>query len=430
MGKLPALRRPAKAGFLLGDDMAHEIEAVEGFDFDTRAVRAGQRRSDFNENSEALFMTSSFVHASAAVAAQRFAGTLEGNVYSRFTNPTVTMFQERLAALEGMESCVATSSGMSAVLTAAMALLKAGDHVICSHSVFGSVITLFDKNLRRFGVETSFVSATDTAAWQAAVKPNTKMLFVETPANPTMEVSDLVALKAVAVKAGALFVVDNCFCSPAIQLPAQFGADLVIHSATKFLDGQGRIVGGAIVGPKALVMGEIYGFLRTAGPSMSPFNAWVALKGMETLSIRMEAQSKRALQLARWLEAHPRIERVLYPGLESHPQYALAKQQQSASGEFLGGAVVSFVVKGGSSGSAEQARAAAWRVVDATRMISITANVGDTKSTITHPASTTHGRISPEARQAAGITEGMLRVSVGLESVKDIQADLARGLGA
>ena len=416
--------------------MTQEIDGFDGFDgfdFDTRAVRAGQRRSDFNENSEALFMTSSFVHESAAVAAQRFAGTLEGNVYSRFTNPTVTMFQERLAALEGMESCVATSSGMSAVLTAAMALLKAGDHVICSHSVFGSVITLFDKNLRRFGVETSFVSATDAAAWQAAVKPNTKMLFVETPANPTMEVSDLAALKQVAVKAGALFVVDNCFCSPAIQRPAEFGADLVIHSATKFLDGQGRIVGGAIVGSKALVMGEIYGFLRTAGPSMSPFNAWVALKGMETLSIRMEAQSKRALQLARWLEAHPNVERVLYPGLESHPQYALAKKQQSASGEFLGGAVVSFVVKGsgaGGTGSSDDARAAAWRVVDATRVISITANVGDTKSTITHPASTTHGRISAEARQAAGITEGMLRVSVGLESVKDIQADLARGLGA
>ncbi len=400
--------------------------AFDAFDFDTRAVRAGHRRSDFNENSEALFMTSSFVHESASVAAQRFAGTLDGNVYSRFTNPTVTMFQERLAALEGMESCVATSSGMSAVLTAAMALLKSGDHVICSHSVFGSVITLFDKNLRRFGVETTFVTATDNAAWQAAVKPNTKMLFVETPANPTMEVSDLTALKAIAVKAGALFVVDNCFCSPAIQRPAEFGADLVIHSATKFLDGQGRIVGGAIVGAKALVMGEIYGFLRTAGPSLSPFNAWVALKGMETLSIRMEAQSKRALQLARWLEQHPSVARVLYPGLESHPQYALAKKQQSASGEFLGGAVVSFVVKG--EGAA--AREAAWRVVDATSMISITANVGDTKSTITHPASTTHGRISPEARQAAGITEGMLRVSVGLESVKDIEADLARGLGA
>ena len=396
------------------------------FDFDTRAVRAGQQRSNFNENSEALYLTSSFVHASAEIAAQRFSGEREGNVYSRFSNPTVTMFQERLAALEGMESCVATSSGMSAVLTAAMALLKAGDHVICSHSVFGSVITLFDKNLRRFGVETSFVAATDSKAWEAAVKPNTKMLFVETPANPTMEVSDMTALKQVAVKAGALFVVDNCFCTPAIQRPAEFGADLVIHSATKFLDGQGRIVGGAIVGSKALVMGEIYGFLRTAGPSMSPFNAWVALKGMETLSIRMEAQSKRAQALARWLEAQPQVERVLYPGLESHPQHALAKRQQSASGEFLGGAVVSFVVKG----SPDQARAAAWRVVDATRMISITANVGDTKSTITHPASTTHGRISPAAREAAGISEGMLRVSVGLESVADVQADLARGLGA
>ncbi len=391
-----------------------------GYGFDTRAVRAGQARSNFNENSEALYLTSSFVHESAAIAAKRFSGELDGNVYSRFTNPTVSMFQERLAALEGMESCVATSSGMSAVLTAAMALLKSGDHVICSHSVFGSVITLFDKNMRKFGVDTTFVSATDPKAWADAVKPNTRMLFVETPANPTMEVSDLAALKQIATKAGALLVVDNCFCTPAIQRPAEFGADIVIHSATKFLDGQGRIVGGAVVGSKALIMGEVYGFLRTAGPSMSPFNAWVALKGMETLSIRMEAQSKRALQLARWLEAHPAIERVLYPGLESHPQYALAKRQQSASGEFLAGAVVSFEVKGG--------REAAWRVVDSTRMISITANVGDTKSTITHPASTTHGRISKEAREAAGIGEGLLRVSVGLENVADVQADLARGL--
>ncbi len=390
-----------------------------GYGFDTRAVRAGQARSNFNENSEALYLTSSFVHESAAIAAKRFSGELDGNVYSRFTNPTVSMFQERLAALEGMESCVATSSGMSAVLTAAMALLKSGDHVICSHSVFGSVITLFDKNMRKFGVDTTFVSATDPKAWANAVKPNTRMLFVETPANPTMEVSDLAALKQIATKAGALLVVDNCFCTPAIQRPAEFGADVVIHSATKFLDGQGRIVGGAVVGAKALIMGEVYGFLRTAGPSMSPFNAWVALKGMETLSIRMEAQSKRARQLARWLEAHPAIERVLYPGLESHPQFELAKRQQSASGEFLAGAVVSFVVKGG--------RDAAWRVVDATKMISITANVGDTKSTITHPASTTHGRISKEAREAAGIGEGLLRVSVGLENVADVQADLARG---
>ena len=391
-----------------------------GYGFDTRAVRAGQARSNFNENSEALYLTSSFVHESAAIAAKRFSGELDGNVYSRFTNPTVSIFQERLAALEGMESCVATSSGMSAVLTAAMALLKAGDHVICSHSVFGSVITLFDKNMRKFGVETTFVSATDPKAWANAVKPNTRMLFVETPANPTMEVSDLAALKQIATRAGALLVVDNCFCTPAIQRPAEFGADIVIHSATKFLDGQGRIVGGAVVGSKALIMGEVYGFLRTAGPSMSPFNAWVALKGMETLSIRMEAQSKRALQLAHWLEAHPSIERVLYPGLESHPQFELAKRQQSASGEFLAGAVVSFVVKGG--------REAAWRVVDATKMISITANVGDTKSTITHPASTTHGRISKEAREAAGIGEGLLRVSVGLENVADVQADLAGGL--
>jgi O-succinylhomoserine sulfhydrylase len=389
-------------------------------DFDTLAVRAGQHRSDFNENSEGLFLTSSFVHESAAMAAERFAERAPGNVYSRFTNPTVDAFGERLAALEGAEACVATASGMAAVLTCAMALLQSGDHVICSNAVFGSVITLFQKNLGRFGVETSFVAPGDVAAWQAAVRPTTRMLFVETPSNPTMELSDIAALAQVAKAAGALLVVDNCFCTPAIQRPIEFGADIVIHSATKFLDGQGRVLGGAVLGRRELIMGEVYGFLRTAGPSMSAFNAWVVLKGMETLSIRMREQSRRALELARWLESHPRIERVLCPALESHPQYALARRQQSAGGEFLGGAVVSFDVRGG--------REAAWRVVDACRVISVTANVGDTKSTITHPASTTHGRISAQARAAAGIGEGLLRVSVGLESVNDVQTDLERGL--
>lgn len=390
------------------------------YGFDTRAVRAGQHRSEFNENSEGLYLTSSFVHESAQMAAERFANRSPGNVYSRFTNPTVDAFGERLAALEGAEACVATSSGMAAVLTCAMGVLKAGDHVICSNAVFGSVITLFEKNLGRFGVKTTFVPPDKIEEWRAAVRPETRMLFVETPSNPTMEISDIAALKAVAVDAGAVLVVDNCFCSPAIQRPLEFGADIIIHSATKFLDGQGRVLGGAVLGRRELVMGEIFGFLRTAGPTMSAFNAWVVLKGMETLSIRMREQSRRALELARWLEGHPGVERVLYPGLESHPQYELARRQQSASGEFLGGAVVSFAVKGD--------RDLAWRVVDNCRMISVTANLGDTKSTITHPASTTHGRISREAREAAGIGEGLLRVSVGLESLIDVKADLARGL--
>ncbi|MBL8382297.1 MAG: O-succinylhomoserine sulfhydrylase [Burkholderiales bacterium] len=397
------------------------MTSEDNLDFDTLAVRAGQHRSEFGENSEGLYLTSSFVHESAAMAAERFANRAPGNVYSRFTNPTVDAFGERLAALEGAEACVATSSGMAAVLTCAMALLKAGDHVICSNAVFGSVITLFEKNLGRFGVATTFVSPADVAAWRAAVRPNTRMLFVETPSNPTMELSDIAALKEVAAAAGAWLVVDNCFCTPAIQRPIELGADIVIHSATKFLDGQGRVLGGAVLGKREVMMGEVYAFLRTAGPSMSAFNAWVILKGLETLSIRMREQSRRALALAHWLERHPRVGRVLHPGLASHPQHALARRQQSAGGEFLGGAVVSFEVKG--------AREEAWRVVDNCRVISVTANVGDTKSTITHPASTTHGRISPEARAAAGIGEGLLRVSVGLESVADIEADLARGLG-
>ena len=390
---------------------------TERIEFDTLALRAGIHRSQFGEHSEAMYLTSSFVFENAAQAAARFTGGAEGNIYSRFTNPTVSAFQERLAALEGAEACVATASGMSAILATAMAVLKAGDHVICSASVFGATVQLFSNIMAKFGVQTSFVDGASVAAWEGALRANTKLLFLETPSNPLTEIADIAALAAVSKRAGALLAVDNCFCTPALQKPFQFGADLVIHSATKYLDGQGRVLGGAVLGPRGPVMDGVYGFLRTAGPSLSPFNAWVLLKGLETLRIRMDAQSQAALQLAQWLEQCPRIERVYYPGLPSHPQYELAKKQQR-----LGGAVVSFVVKGG--------REAAWRVVDATRMISITANLGDTKSTITHPASTTHGRISAEARARAGIGDGLLRVAVGLESLKDIEADLARGLDA
>lgn len=392
---------------------------MDEFAFDTLAVRAGTQRSDFNENSEGLFLTSSFVHESAEMAAKRFANQAPGNVYSRFTNPTVTMFQDRLAALEGAEACVATASGMAAVSSCVMGLLKSGDHVVCSRSVFGSVITLFEKYLSKFGILFTFVEASDNAAWAAAVTPATNMLFVETPSNPLAELADITALKAVATKAGAWLVVDNCFCTPAVQRPLEFGADIVIHSATKFIDGQGRVIGGAVLGRKA-EMEEVHGFLRTSGPSMSPFNAWVLLKGLETLGIRMEAQTARAWELARWLEAQPSVERVYYAGLDSHPQKALAQRQQSANGSFLPGAVVSFVARGGKPG--------AWRIVDGCKLLSITANLGDTKSTITHPASTTHGRISQAARDSAGIVDGLLRVSVGLENIEDLKRDLARGM--
>ncbi len=384
-------------------------------EFDTLALRTGIHRSQFGEHSEAMYLTSSFVFENAAQAAARFTGGAEGNIYSRFTNPTVTAFQERLAALEGAEACVATASGMSAILATAMAVLKAGDHVLCSASVFGSTVQLFSNIMGKFGVETTFVAGASVAAWEKALRKNTRLMFLETPSNPLTEIADIAALAAVSRRAGALLAVDNCFCTPALQLPLQLGADLVIHSATKYLDGQGRVLGGAVLGARGPVMDGVYAFLRTAGPSLSPFNAWVLLKGLETLRIRMDAQSQAALQLAQWLEAHPGVERVYYPGLPSHPQYELAKKQQR-----LGGAVVSFEVKGG--------REAAWRVVDATRMISITANLGDTKTTITHPATTTHGRISPEARKAAGIDEGLLRVAVGLEALSDIEADLERGL--
>ena len=387
----------------------------DDYQLETLALRAGTHRSQFNEHSEALYLTSSFVFENAAQAAARFAGNEPGNIYSRFTNPTVTAFQERLAALEGAEACVATASGMSAILACVMGLLKSGDHIIASHSIFGATVQLFANIFSRFGLETTFVSATDVNAWQAAVKPNTKILFLETPSNPLTEISDIAALGRVAKKAGAWLVVDNCFCTPVLQRPLEFGADIIIHSATKYLDGQGRVLGGAVLGKHDVIMEGVFGFLRTAGPTLSAFNAWVLLKGLETLKIRMDAHSANALELARWLEQQPAIEKVYYPGLPSHPQHRLALQQQKT-----GGGIVSFTVKGG--------KQAAWRVVDATRMISITANLGDVKSTITHPASTTHGRISQEARDAAGVVDSLLRIAVGLEALQDIKADVERGL--
>ena len=381
----------------------------------TLGVRAGQVRSQFGEHAEALFLTSSFVFDNAAQAAARFAGGEDGMVYTRYTNPTVSMFQDRLAALEGAETCVATASGMAAILATAMVHLKSGEHVVCSNAVFGATIQLFSGILARFGIQTSFVSPTKIEEWQKAVRPTTKLFFLETPSNPLTEVCDIAALSAVARKAGALLAVDNVFCTPALQRPLELGADIVIHSATKYLDGQGRVLGGAVVGSKALVGDVLVPFLRTAGPTLSPFNAWVLLKGLETLDLRMRAQSAAAMELARWLERHPAVARVHYPGLASHPQHELARRQQRAAGS-----VLSFEVKGG--------RAAAWRVIDSTQLLSITANLGDVKTTIIHPASTTHGRISAEARAAAGITEGLLRVAVGLEALADLQADLERGL--
>jgi O-succinylhomoserine sulfhydrylase len=355
------------------------------------------------------------VFGSAAEAAARFSGAEDGMVYARFTNPTVSMMQDRLAALEGAEACVATSSGMSAILALVMGTMKAGEHIVASTGLFGATQQLFGNILSRFGIETTLVPATDPDAYRRAVRPSTKLFFVETPSNPLTEVVDIASIGRIAREAGALFAVDNCFCTPALQRPLEMGADVVIHSATKYLDGQGRVLGGAVAGSK-VVIDEVFKFLRTAGPCISPFNAWVILKGLETLRLRMEAQSAAALKLATWLEAQPGVARVYYPGLASHPQHALAMRQQKG----FGGAIVSFDVKGG--------RDAAWKVVDGTKMLSITANLGDTRTTITHPATTTHGRISPEARAAAGIGDGLLRVAVGLESVEDIQADLARGL--
>ena len=393
---------------------------------DTLAVREGLPPSVWGENSEALFLTSSFVQPDAATAAARFANEEEAFVYSRFSNPTVTMFERRLAALEGAEACIGTSSGMSAILLLGMALLKAGDHVICSRSVFGSTIMLFGREFAKFGIETSFVSQTDPGEWQRAVKPNTRLLFAESPTNPLTEVCDIRALAGIARAAGAWLAVDNCFCSPALQRPIEYGADFVIHSGTKYLDGQGRVIAGAVCGGEALIHEKFVPVMRSAGMSLSPFNAWVVLKGLETLSIRMQAQSARALTLATWLEAQPPIERVFYPGLASHPQHALAMAQQSG----CGGAVVSFIVRGQAEGGAELARRHAFHVIDQTQVCSITANLGDTKTTITHPASTSHGRLTEAQRQAAGITQGMVRVAVGLDDVQDIQADLLRGLAS
>ena len=381
---------------------------------ETLAVHAGTVRSQFGEHSEALFLTSSFVFENAAQAAARFIGEQPGNIYSRFTNPTVTMFEERLAAMEGAEQCVATASGMSAILACVMGVLKAGDHIVASRSLFGATVNLFNNIIKKFGVETTYVSATNVAEWQAAVRPNTRLFFLETPSNPLTEISDIAAIAAIAKSCGALLAVDNCFCTPLLQQPFALGADIVIHSATKYLDGQGRVLGGAVLGSKKN-MESVYGFLRTAGPTMSPFNAWIFLKGMETLKIRMDAHSANALALARWLETQANVARVFYPGLPSHPQHKLAMKQQKT-----GGGIVSFEVKGGKD--------VAWRVIDNTRLLSITANLGDTKTTITHPASTTHARIAPEARAAAGITDGLIRIAVGLEAVVDIQNDLARGL--
>ena len=382
---------------------------------ETVAIRAGYRRTPENEHSEAIFPTSSFVFANAAEAAARFGGEVPGNIYSRFTNPTVRAFEQRLAAMEGGAACVATASGMAAILATMMGLLRSGDHVVCSRSVFGTTTVLLNNYMGRFGVEVSYVPLSDLSAWAAATRPNTRLYFCETPSNPMGELVDIQALAGIAHAHDVLLAVDNCFCTPALQRPLALGADLVIHSATKFLDGQGRCLGGAVVGDAERVGKDVYGFLRSAGPTLSPFNAWIFLKGLETLHLRMREHSANALALARWLRDHPKVIAVHYPGLEAHPQHALAGIQQTGYG-----GVLSFEVAGG--------RESAWSVIDATRMLSITANLGDAKSTITHPATTTHGRVAPEQREAQGITEGLIRIAVGLEAVGDVQGDLARGL--
>lgn len=386
------------------------------FQFDTLAIRSGHQRTNEMEHGEAIFPTSSFVFESAADAAAKFAGDQPGNIYARMTNPTVSYFQERLAALEGGEACVATSSGMSAILAIVLALLKSGDHIVCSHSVFGTTTVLFTNYIQKFGVEFDFVDLTDLAQWQAAIKPNTRLLFAETPSNPLTEIVDISALSTIAHEANALLAIDNCFCTPALQRPLELGADLVVHSATKYLDGQGRCLGGAVVGSAELVGKEVAGILRSGGMVMSPFNAWVFHKGLETLGLRMKAHCESAMHIANWLSEQPQVSHVYYPGLSSHPQHGLALKQQSGFG-----GIVAFEIEG--------SREDCWRVVDSTKMISITANLGDTKTTITHPASTTHGRLSDEQREIAGVTDRLLRVSVGLEAVDDIKNDLQLGLG-
>ncbi len=378
---------------------------------ETRAIRAGQRRTAEGEHSDPIFATSSYVFSSAAEAAARFSGREAGNIYSRFTNPTVRTFEERLATLEGGERCIAVASGMGAITTLAMGLLEAGSHVVCSRGVFGNTILLFQNILGKFGVSTTFVDLTDRDAWQAAIRPETRLLFLETPSNPLTEIADIAALADLAHRNGAWLAVDNCFCTPALQRPLAFGADLVIHSATKYLDGQGRCLGGAIVGTRELLDKAIYPILRTAGPTLSPFNAWVFLKGLETLSVRMKAHSENALHLALWLNSQTTVKRVHYPGLPSHPQHELARRQQAS-----GGGIVSFELEGGQE--------AAWRLIDATRMLSITANLGDVKTTITHPATTTHGRLTADERIRAGISDGLIRIAVGLENIQDIKNDL------
>lgn len=388
---------------------------IKNLHTETLGVRAGVRRTEFNEHSEAMFLTSSFCFDSAADAAHGFANAEKGFIYSRFTNPTVAMFQDRLAALEGGEACIATSSGMSAIMTVAMAHLQAGDHLVCSRSVFGATIQLFTNILGRFGIETTYVDMSDLNAWQSAVKPNTKLFYLETPSNPLTEVADIAAIAKIAKAAKALYVVDNCFCTPALQKPLALGADVVIHSATKYLDGQGRVLGGAIVGSEEFILGKVFPYVRTTGPTLSAFNAWVILKGLETLSLRLEKQSQAAIELAEWLEQQPAVERVYHPGLKSHPQYELARVQQK-----MGGPILSFKLKGGQE--------AAWKVIDGTKLLSITANLGDTRTTITHPATTTHVRVSPEARAAAGITDSLVRIAVGLENIDDIKKDLLPGL--
>ena len=393
------------------DEFDHYLDHAA---LDTLAVRAGQVRTQEGEHSEALFLTSSYVFGSAREAAERFSGEQPGNVYSRYTNPTVRNFEQRIAALEGAEAAVGTSSGMAAILSTCIALLQSGDHIVCSRSVFGTTTVLLSKYLQKFGVSTTFVNPVDYTAWQAAFTPKTKLVFVETPSNPLCDVIDIQRLADITHQHDALLIVDNCFCTPALQRPLEFGADLIVHSATKYIDGQGRCLGGVVAGPKKWV-DEVLGFIRSAGPTLSPFNAWVFLKGLETLRLRMEAHSRNALALAQWLDAQPQVEKVFYAGLPSHNGHELATKQQSAYG-----GVLSFRVKGG--------REQAWKVIDATRIMSLTANLGDTKTTIVHPATTTHGRLSPEQKAEAGITENLIRVAVGLEDIADLQADLARGL--
>ncbi len=387
----------------------------DDYGFETRAVRAGYTRTAEGEHGEAIFPTSSYVFASAAEAAARFSGESPGNIYSRFTNPTVRAFEQRLAALEDAECCVATATGMAAITATFFGLLKTGDHIVSSRSIFGTTTVLLNNFVAKLGISTSFVELSDLAAWEKAITPQTKLLFLETPSNPLTELVDIAALAKIAHQHGCLLAVDNCFCTPALQLPLALGADIVIHSATKYIDGQGRCMGGAVCGSKAIVGEGVFGFLRSAGPSLSPFNAWVFLKGLETLSIRMKAHCENSLAIARWLEQQPVVERVYYPGLESHPQHELAKRQQSGFG-----GIVAFELKGG--------KTEGWKLIDATQMISITANLGDTRSTITHPATTTHGRLTPEQRQDAGISDGLIRLAVGLEDIEDIKRDLSRGM--